>query len=218
MALVNEPFVARNIPVFGLIGGVGSGKSRLASALRETRRVAIIDGDVAGHEVLRQSDVKEEIRRRFGPDVFNEYNEVDRRKVGRLVFGTSPEHRAARTALETIVHPRITEKLKSQIAAARADSSLEAILLDAAVLLESGWRRLCDRLIYIDVPYDQRLARVSANRGWDAQQLHAREESQLPLEQKRKEADDVVDNSRGIEHAVSQLEAIISRLSNRGYS
>jgi dephospho-CoA kinase len=194
------------------LGGVGSGKSHLARALTKNHRIALIDADAAGHEVLHEHEVKEQIRHRFGCEVFDGSGNVDRRKLGSLVFGSRPERQAARAALEAIVHPRITEKLSRQIAAARADATIEAVILDAALLLEAGWHRMCDHLIYIDASAEARLARVRQSRGWDAAQLQAREESQFPLDRKRKEADDVVNNAEGSERALSQMEAIFRRL------
>jgi dephospho-CoA kinase len=67
-------------------------------------------------------------------------------------------------------------------------------------------------VIFVEASDEQRLNRVAASRGWTFGQLRSREESQLSLERKRKEADDVVDNSRGAEHARLQLEAVLSRM------
>ncbi|HTI50492.1 MAG TPA: dephospho-CoA kinase, partial [Planctomycetaceae bacterium] len=102
--------------------------------------------------------------------------------------------------------------LIQEIAEARSRPGVECIVLDAALLLEAGWRRLCDRVIFVDAPDEQRFQRVATSRGWSADQLRAREESQFTLERKRMEADDVVDNSHSAEHACSQLEAVLSRI------
>jgi dephospho-CoA kinase len=109
-------------------------------------------------------------------------------------------------------NPRIEERLIQEIAVARSQPDVELIVLDAALLLEAGWRHLCDRVVYVDVPDELRSERVKASRGWSLEQLDAREQSQYPLDRKRKEADDVIDNSRSGAHALSQLEAIVSQL------
>ena len=85
------------------------------------------------------------------------------------------------------------------------------VVLDAAVLLEAGWDSLCDRVIFIDAPREQRLARVAEGRGWTESTLEARERAQLPLDQKRQRADEVVLNDAGPE----ALEAAIGRLWER---
>lgn len=206
------PDVSRRVPVIGLVGGVGSGKSYLARQLREQHSIEIVEGDSAGHRVLEDLSVRDQLRRIFGNEVFTTAGSIDRRRLGQLVFGSGDAQRAAREQLESIVHPRITEILSQQVALARSRPGVEAIILDAALLLEAGWRHLCDIVVFIDAPFEQRLARVSRNRGWDRDDLIAREESQFPVEQKRKEAQYVIDNSGDGQAALSQFEEIFSRI------
>lgn len=202
----------RSVPVIGLIGGIGSGKSFLAHALKDKFRLKIVEGDAAGHTALNEDRVKEQIRRRFGNDVFDEHGNVIRRKVSQLVFGAGSEERQARADLEKIVHPRINQIFSEQIAEARADAEIQAIVIDAALLLEAGWHSMCDCLVYVETPFEQRLARVQENRGWSRDELLRREASQWPLDRKRKEAKYVVVNSNGPEAAIAQLEQIFSQL------
>jgi dephospho-CoA kinase len=212
--LKNAP---RRVPVIGLVGGIGSGKSYLARLLREKHPIEIIEGDAAGHLVLLETSVKENLRKAFGDAVFTSRGEVDRSRVKVLVFGPGPEHKTALKKLEQIVHPRITELLARQIAQAQSRPDVEAIVLDAALLLEAGWRSLCDTVVYIDTPPDERLARVTKSRGWSRDELRFREESQFPVERKRKEAEYVVENSGDEQAALSQLEEIYSRVLSRSH-
>lgn len=199
-------------PVIGIIGGVGSGKSFLARALAEKHPIAVLDGDAAGHRVLAEPDVQKQIQQRFGNGVLHKDGTVNRRAVGQLVFGTEPAHQQARVELESIVHPRIRDYLKQDLETARRNPAVKAVLLDAAVLLEAGWRPLCDAVVFVDTTFEQRLERVTRTRGWSRDQLASREASQLSLEAKRKEADYVVDNSQGPEKALSQLEQILQQV------
>jgi dephospho-CoA kinase len=210
--LTNAP---RRVPVIGLVGGIGSGKSYLARLLRQKHPIEIVEGDAAGHQVLQESSVKERIRDTFGDAVFSSGGEVDRSRMKEQVFGPGPEHKTALKNLEQIVHPRITEILTRQVAQARSRSDVEAVLLDAALLLEAGWRSLCDTVVFIDTPPDERLARVIRSRGWSRDDLRFREESQFPVERKRKEAEYVVENSGDGQAALSQLEEIYSRVLSR---
>jgi len=212
------PDVPRRAPVIGLVGGIGSGKSHLARKLLEKHPIEIVEGDSAGHLVLEDLPVQEELRKIFGSSIFTPEGKVDRPKLGRLVFGTTPEQQAARSNLEKIVHPRITEILKGQLERARSRAGIEAVILDAALIVEAGWRHFCDAVVFVDTPYEERLARVSRQRGWDRDELDAREASQLPLEQKRKEAQYVVDNSGDGPSAQSQLEEIYSRIVSPGHT
>ena len=203
---------ARRVPVIGLLGGIGSGKTFLARELARRHNIVIVEGDAAGHAVLKLEPVKTALRSRFGPAVFTPEGEVDRRALGRQVFGAGETERQARTDLEQIVHPRIRELLANRIAQARLEPTTEAVVLDAAILLEAGWRHLCDALIFLDVPDEQRLQRVLENRGWSANEFLTREASQLSLELKKGESQYVVDNSGSPEQAVNQLEQIYSQI------
>jgi dephospho-CoA kinase len=209
------------VPVIGIVGGVGSGKSALARRLAASGdgpggKFVVIDGDEVGHHVLREPQVKEEIRNRFGDSVFDERGEVIRSALGRRVFGPAAAHREARTELEKIVHPRIGTAFAEQIAAARASGDVTAVLLDAAVLLEAGWKDQCDAVVFVDAPDRHRLERVAAGRGWNEEELRKRESSQLPLEAKRHAADYVVENSGSLDEAAARLERVVSQIHRGG--
>ena len=202
----------KRIPVIGLVGGIGSGKSSVARGLAAHANLCIVNGDEAGHAVLRQDGVKAAIRARFGDAVFDSTGEVNRRDMGRAVFGSEPERQSARQALEQIVHPAIGQLLQEQIRKAQQEGVCEAVLLDAAILLETGWRQYCDAVVFVDVPETQRLERVKKTRGWTSGEFFARESSQLPVQSKRGQSDYVVDNSGPLESAITQLKQICTQI------
>ena len=82
-------------------------------------------------------------------------------------------------------------------------------MLDAAVMLEASWNDLCQAIVFIDVPFADRLARVQQQRGWNEDELRRREASQLTLEEKRHRATVVIDNSKTLDDAVNQLRDFI---------
>jgi dephospho-CoA kinase len=192
-------------PVVGLVGGVGSGKTTLARWLSQRLRVAVIDADAAGHAALLEPDVRRALRTRFGPEIFDSEGAVIRSRLAVRVFGGTPRHREARKALEAIVHPVIRRRLEQAIAAYRARSDYDLILLDAAVMLEAGWNDLCDALVFVEATLEQRQHRVRSLRCWTTEELERREASQWPLDDKRAAADCVVDNSGDLESAGRQL-------------
>jgi dephospho-CoA kinase len=193
-------------PVVGLIGGIGSGKSRVAAEFAR-RGAVIIAGDQLGHEALRQPAVKEQVRQRWGEGVFDAAGEVDRRQLGRIVFADQAELKA----LEAMTFPWIERGIEQGIRLAQEDPRAALVVLDAAILLEAGWNRYCDRLVYVHAPRAQRLARVAAQRGWTAKEVDTRARAQLPLEEKRHRADDMVDNSGSPEETARQVESLLSR-------
>jgi len=207
--LTNDSQQPRRVPVIGIVGGIGSGKSSVARALAEIMPVTIVDADVAGHEVLLEPATKQALRDRFGEAIFTPDGEVDRPALGRIVFGADQESRSAKADLEKIVHPRIGEKIREQIASAQADPAIASVILDAAILLETGWKESCDAVVFVEVPEEIRLQRVMETRGWTAEEFAAREATQLPLEQKQALSDAMIDNSQSVKKAAEQLRQVI---------
>jgi dephospho-CoA kinase len=202
-----------HIPVIGIVGGIGSGKSSVARwvAARHSD-VKLVSGDEIGHEVLTESAVRDAIRKRFGEPVFNADGQINRKTLGQVVFGSSREHQSARVDLERIVHPKIRETIAGKIANSAA-AGKRAVLLDAAILFEAGWNDLCHAVVFIDVPRDERIARLRETRGWDEGETERRESSQASLELKRSRSQFVVDNSRSVEAAGRQLEELLLKMS-----
>lgn len=195
------------IPVVGLIGGIGSGKSLVAGYLAELG-ARVIDADKIGHEALRQPEVREQAIHRWGPAILTEEGNIDRRKLGRIVFADASERRA----LEAMVHPWIGRRIHEQLTHAQHDPQARFVVLDAAILLETGWDRVCDYVIYVDSPRAERLQRLQAQRGWNEKEVTAREGSQLPLEEKRGRADAIVDNSGDPAQTRRQVEQLVKKL------
>lgn len=135
--------------------------------------------------------------------------QISRAALGRVVFGSDVAAETARRDLEAIVHPEIRSLLEREIRELRRQANVEAIVLDAAVLLEAGWNDLCDVVVFIDTPQADRIARVQAGRGWSAEELAKREASQWPLPRKRAAADAVLDNAGSVEDAAERLNQII---------
>lgn len=198
----------------GLIGGVGSGKSSVARRFQAISRcpVAVIDADQLGHQVLQLPTVKERLLQRFGSTIFDSQGDITRSSLGRLVFGEDATVRQARHDLEAIVHPEIRKLAEQSIHNLRQERQVELIVLDAALLLEAGWKDACDLVVFVDTPEADRIARVQANRGWSAEELAKREASQWPLPRKRAAANAVIDNSKSVDDASKQLEQVIQKM------
>ena len=208
-----ESFAQRRIPVVGIVGGIGSGKSAVANWVAGHSRVLVIDADTLGHEALGAPAVKDALVRRFGQEIVSHEGAIIRSALAKQVFGGNPEQILARGDLERIVHPEIGQRIAESVSHAEA-AGFQAVLLDAAVLLEAGWRPLCDLVIFVDTPDATRLARVRENRSWTADELHRRESSQWSLTKKRREADLIVNNDRDLEWAGKQ---VLESLQQRGW-
>ena len=183
--------------ILGLVGGVASGKSFVAECFRALG-AAVLDGDKSGHAVLREPAIIDAIRKRWGNGVLDASGQVNRSAVAKIVF--APGNQAEKQFLQELTHPRIEARLQRQMDQLRSSSSPPlAVVIDAALLFEGGWDKLCDKIIYVDAPRDIRLERAVA-RGWSAEQFAAREAAQMPIDEKRNRSHIVIRNARSREN------------------
>ncbi|MFC1596675.1 dephospho-CoA kinase [Planctomycetota bacterium] len=187
----------------GILGGVASGKSLVAQELARLG-AGLLDADRAGHEVLRMPEIEAAIRERWGQGVFDPEGRIDRARLAGVVFGDPPEGPQERRYLEQLTHPEIGRMLARE--AERLEAAGRGVaVLDAPLLLEAGWDRLCDTLVFVDAPQRLRLARARG-RGWSEEEFVARQGAQESLDVKREMAEVTLDNSGTPEQTRLQVE------------
>ena len=189
--------------IIGVLGGVASGKSLVARQFAGLGG-GVLDADQAAHEVLQLPHVETAVRRRWGAAVFGPDGRIDRARLARIVFAAGPEAQRERESLEQLTHPEIAGRLKRQ-AETLAAAGAPLAVLDAALLLEAGWDKCCEKLVFVAAPREARLARALA-RGWDEEEFAAREGSQESLDRKRARADVMIDNSGSPAETQAQVE------------
>ncbi|HMF13802.1 MAG TPA: dephospho-CoA kinase, partial [Gemmataceae bacterium] len=165
----------------------------------------VVNADQLGHEALLQASIRDVLVQRWGREVLDETGAMDRCRVGRIVFDEELE----RKALESVVHPYIGRRIRELIDAARADRGAKLVVLDAAIMLETGWSEACDRLVYVHAPRATRLRRLADQRGWSASEVDARERAQMSLTEKATRADAAIDNSGSPELLARQVEDLL---------
>lgn len=174
----------------GLVGGVASGKSLVGRMLVELG-AGLLDADRTGHAVLAEdAEVREAVRKRWGNSVLTS---AGRSIIAKHVFADTDTGAIERKFLEELLHPRIRARLcelRDQFAAA----GKPAVVLDAPLLLESGWDPLCDLILFVDVPRQMRLERAQT-RSWTEAEFDRREAAQWPVDKKRAAANVVLANS-----------------------
>jgi len=186
--------------VVGLAGGVGSGKTTVARFfVREGARA--IDADALGHKVLDLPRVRAALVRDWGPDILRE-GRVDRAALARLAFRS----RKSVARLNRRVHPAILREIRRLVAAARG-----WVVLDAALLYETGADALCDKVVFVSAPRELR-ARRTRTRGWGPGELRRRERFQFPVVYKKKKADYVIDNAGPTSRTQEQTRRIFENL------
>ncbi len=175
----------------GLTGGVASGKSTVSALLAELGAV-VIDADVLAREVVEPGEpALAEIAAAFGPGVLGPDGRLDRKALGAIVF-TDPDRRRK---LEAMTHPRIRERFQRQINALAAENFRGLVFFDAPVMIESGTYRNMDRLVVVITDEPTQIARLMARDGIDREEALRKIRSQMPLAEKAKLADYVIDNS-----------------------
>ncbi len=191
--------------IVGILGGVASGKSLVAEQFRHLG-AKILDADQVGHEVLREPEVIQAARERWGDAVIAEDGQINRSKVAKIVFAPPPAGTEELAFLEQLTHPRIGTRLEQELARLRRSRDVELVVLDAPVMLKSGWDKFCDHILFIEVPRNLRQERAR-KRGWNDADFAARESSQESLEVKRAAADQTIDNSGSVEATRQQVES-----------
>jgi len=190
----------------GLTGGIASGKSTVAALLRD-REYPVLDADVLAHELLEPGqDSYHEVVREFGDGILTSEERVDRRKLGAIVFADA----AKRERLNQIMHPRIQQIAAQWFEVLARPGGPDFAVEDAALILEARANRNFDRVVVCWCRRDQQIERLEA-RGLSLDDAERRIQSQMPLDEKRRLADDVVDCSGSIEDTEKQVEELVSR-------
>lgn len=189
--------------VIGLTGGIGTGKSEVAATLAELG-ATVIDADAEGHLTYRRGSVGwQRVVDLFGESVLDEAGEVDRAKLGSLVFADAQ----ALAALNAAVHPLIRERVAARLAEL-AEGSTEVAVVDAAVLYQAGWNDLTDEVWVVAAPAQAVADRLGAQRGMEQAAVRRRLEAQGDPAPLTTRADVVIDNTGSLE----QLRARVMQL------
>lgn len=190
----------------GLLGGVASGKSTVARAL-ERLGATVLDADRLAHEVLEEPQVAAAVRAKFGPGVEAADGSLDRKKIASRVFADE----TLRKWLEAQIHPRVRERIREGIDAARA-AGKSLVVLDVPLLAEGGLIALCDTTLFVAAPAEQREARARRERGWQPGETARRESRQAALEDKRRLAQHEIENSGSIEELETKVRVWLDNL------
>ena len=185
--------------LIGLTGNIGTGKSTVARMLAELG-AKTIDADQVAHQVMRAGTrAYTAIVETFGPEVLSPDGEIDRGRLGALVFADP----AALARLEAIVHPATLEAVAARVAAAAAN----VVVIEAIKLIEAGMAEIYDSLWVTTCPPEQQIQRIVAARGLSQAEAEQRVRAQPPQEEKIARADVVIDTSGTLAQTREQVRA-----------
>jgi dephospho-CoA kinase len=197
------------VKLIGLTGGVGSGKSTVAGILGDLG-AAIVDADEASHAVYAPGTGGfDAVVREFGPEYVRD-GAIDRARLGRLVF----DDEDARRRLNAIVHPLVRDWMAQRTQEA-ADGGAEVIVQDVPLLYENALQDLFSSVVLVYAPEDVQLERLVEGRGISEERARAMIAAQMPIEEKRRRAHHVIDNTGTIEQARRQVEEMWRQITGR---
>ena len=189
----------------GLTGGIGSGKSTVTGMLEE-RGAVILDADAFAREAVRSgSEGFRKVVERFGRTVVDRDGELDRPELASIVFAD----REALDDLEAIVHPEVRRMIADGIQS-HLDTD-DVVVLVNPLLIEMGTHRDCDVVVVVSVATETQVAR-SVARGMREEDVRARIAAQLPLEERARQADVLIDNEGTLAELATQVEHLWRRL------
>jgi dephospho-CoA kinase len=190
-----------------ITGGAGSGKSTVARMFQELG-VPVLDADAAARRAVAVgSPAWQELRRLYGPEYFLADGELDRGKVAARVFADPEEKRR----LETVIHPRVAEAIKARLQELEAQGA-PLVLVEVPLLFEAGLDRAYAKVIVVEVDPAHQVQRLSARDGRPAAEIAGILQAQLPLKDKVKKADFVVDNRGDLNNTLRQVRIILGEL------
>lgn len=194
----------------GLTGGIASGKSTVSSMFKE-HSIPVICADELAHEAVKKgSPALKKIREIFGDDVFQEDGELDRMALGSKVFA---DH-TLKKKLEGIVHPYVEQK-KDEFLAKCAAQGHPVVVIDVPLLFETGWNNNVDVVVVVYVNKELQIKRLMERNGVSLEQATARLDSQWPIEDKKEQADVVIDNSGPLEETRLRFEKALEEIKSR---
>jgi dephospho-CoA kinase len=195
----------------GLTGGLATGKSFVGEAFAQLG-CRLIKADDLGHEVvLPGGEAYQPVVREFGPQILDPEGTIDRRKLAAEVFDR-PDRLAV---LNGLVHPPVRRREEQLMAEIAAEDPEAIVVMEAAILIETGSYARFDRLILAVCTREQQIERAVA-RGLTREDALARLERQMSLEEKRKYADYVIDTSGTKEDTLRQVEGVYRSLNGSG--
>jgi len=188
----------------GLTGNIASGKTNARRVFAELGAHAI-DADEIAHDLLSpMGEVYRQVVRNFGEGIVDEDGTINRRRLGSVVFGDCEK----RKLLNSLVHPGVRAEVRRRIADLESTHSAGIIIIDAALMVETGSYRNYDKLVVVYCDPALQLDRLLRRGGLTLQEAKSRIDSQMPVEEKLKAADYRIDTSGTFSQTRGQIEAV----------
>lgn len=188
--------------LIGVTGGVGAGKSEVLNYIKKHYKCRIYLADEVAHLVkVKGEECYYELVSLLGEDILQEDGEINKSAMAAKIFADD----ALLEQVNEIVHPQVRIYLEKRIREAQEDDDTEIMFIEAALLIEAGYKELVDELWYIYADVEVRKKRLMSSRGYSEEKIHQIMEAQLSEEVFRKECDFVIDNSGTLADSYRQI-------------
>lgn len=188
--------------VIGITGGVGAGKSTVLHMLEELCNCKIIVADDVAKKIMSyDGPLTMKALELFGEEAYGPDGELGRNHISKMIYADD----ALREKWSNAVHPEVNKEIYGQIDAARAEGKYDFVFVEAALLIENGYDRICDELWYVYAPEDIRSARLMESRGYSQDKIESIFRSQMKDEEFRKHCRFVIDTGVSVECTYNAL-------------
>lgn len=192
--------------VIGITGGVGTGKSLVVALAEEKFYVKAVKADEVGHLAMEPGEASyHQIVTLFGTGILKEDQTIDRKKLAEIVF--SDESRLE--ALNGIIHPFVRHYIENSIAEERQKGECRYFIIEAAILLETGYQAICDEIWVVTAKEELRRQRLKESRGYSEEKITAIMKEQMPEEEFLKYADQMIKNNGEVENLKRKLDLLL---------
>lgn len=187
----------------GITGGIGAGKSEILRYIEQNYPAYILYADNLAHELMQpQTESYQKIKTSFQTeDIFLKDGRLDAKKLAEVIFSDDKK----REEMNRIVHPAVKQEIRKRVEEERKNKKFSYFILEAALLIEEGYDKICDELWYIDASKDLRRRRLKSQRGYSDEKIDAVFCSQLSKEEYQKHCNVVIDNNGSLEETFAQI-------------
>jgi dephospho-CoA kinase len=197
--------------IAGLTGSIATGKSTVSTILKDLGAF-IVDADKVARDVVAPGmRAWEEIVRIFGKDILHAEGEIDRESLARIVFSDS----TMRRMLEEIIHPDVMRVMDEEISSIKAGVPDAVVILDVPLLIETGMHKGVSEVIVVYCPEDMQIMRLMIRDKISEEEALARVRAQISIEEKRRYASLLIDNSASVDDTRKQVEDAYHRLKDK---
>lgn len=190
----------KNFVLLGITGGAGSGKTTVVEKIKQMVPTCFLHCDVIAHELMepgRPSYLA--LVAEFGTDIL-ENGVISRPRLSEKAMATAE----SRKRLNEVTHPLVRQEVEARIASLKQEGFCGIVLIEAALLIEAGYKELCDELWYVHAPLADRIRRMKENRGYSEEKIKHILDGQLSEEEFIQQADVVIENPDGEEHLLQE--------------